>query len=115
MKIFYKSQKIFFGKPKCENVLTFFYFFLWIVVCCWAEMMAGQGFRNTVIPIFRYSEEFESLLWGKMGNLGYMGLMGADIPKISSEKNKNSSTLFKISSELKNFCSELIFYSSKHP
>lgn len=32
MKIFYKSQKIFFGKPKCENVLTFFYFFL--VDCC---------------------------------------------------------------------------------
>ena len=36
-----------------------------------------------------------------------MGLMGAEIRKISSEQNKNSSTLFKFSSEIKKFSSEL--------
>jgi len=51
-----------------------------------------------------------------------MGLIGSEISKISSEKNKNSSTLFKIISEQKKFSSELfapfselIFHASKHP
>jgi len=42
-----------------------------------------------------------------MGNLGDMGLMGAEIRKISSEQNKNSSTLFEIISEINKFSSEL--------
>ena len=57
-----------------------------------------------------------------MGNLGCMGLMGAEIEKFSSEQNKNNSTLFKNSSEIKKIISELFsrfsgvfFLTSKHP
>lgn len=44
-----------------------------------------------------------------MGNLGCMGLMGAEIEKFSSEQNKNNSTLLKNSSEIKKFISELFY------
>ena len=57
---------------------------------------------------------------GLMGYLGGMGVNNAELSFFSSEQNKNSSTLFKISSEIKNFCSELfaliseaIFHTSK--
>jgi len=47
------------------------------------------------------------VFWGKMGNLGNLGLMGGEILKIISEQNKISSALFRFSSELNFFCSEL--------
>ena len=61
-------------------------------------------------------------LMGVMVKMGNMGLIGSEIQKISSEKNKISSTLFQNSSEIKNFSSELfarfsgvLFCASKLP
>ena len=48
-----------------------------------------------------------------MGNVGNLGLMGAEITEFSSEQNKISSTLFKFSSEIKKFSSELFAFISE--
>jgi len=69
-------------------------------------------FRYNGITLYRYSDLFENDFWGKMGNLGNLGVMGSEITEFSSEQNKNSSTLFKFSSEIKIICSELFFHIS---
>ena len=53
---------------------------------------------------------------GKMGIMGRMELMGSEIQKFSSEKNKISSILFKFISEQKFFISELFsrFFQSRN-
>jgi len=48
-------------------------------------------------------------LMRQMGDLGNMGLIGSEIQKISSEKNKISSTLIKNSSEVNFFLLGVIF------
>ena len=75
---------------------------------------APPHFHNTVIPLSRYTEGEEKTMaagnifpWGKMGNLGNLGLMGSELQKFSSEQNKISSTLLRINSEIKKLCSEL--------
>ena len=48
-------------------------------------------------------------LMGVMVKMGNMGLIGSEIQKISSEKNKISSTLIKNSSEVNFFLLGVIF------
>ena len=57
-----------------------------------------------VITVLRYYviPTYLRIISGEgMGLRGNLGLIGAEIKKIISEQNKNSSTLFKISSEIK--------------
>ena len=49
----------------------------------------------------------KSAFLGVNGEFGQYGVNGSKITEISSEQNKISSALFKFSSELKFFCSEL--------
>ena len=59
------------------------------------------GFRYDGVTVFRYYELLGIISMGVMGDMGLMGVMGseikiisAEIKKIISEQNKNSSTLF---------------------
>ncbi len=55
-------------------------------------VLSGLGADNTIL---------EHGFMGLMGDLGGMGVNNAELSFFSSEQNKNSSTLFKISSEIK--------------
>ena len=59
------------------------------------------------MTVLRYCELFANGFLGKMGLIDDLGLMGAEIRKFSSEQKIIISTLFKFSSEIKKFSSEL--------
>ena len=59
------------------------------------------------MPLSRNNEDFAKLFFGKNGHPENMGLISSDTSLFCSELILFCSALFKISSEIKNFCSEV--------